>query len=84
MGIGSIAIRSDHCRSVLIMMWTIALTKAESGPVEPLFYYNHTYDIWQRKLDAGAIFTDERKCLEMYDELNIFGADKLTVQIKTR
>lgn len=83
MGIGSIAVRGDYRGSVLIM-WTIALTKAESGPVEPLFYYNHTYDVWQRNLDAGAIFMDERKCLEMYDQLNIFGADKLTVQIKMR
>lgn len=61
-----------------IKVWTISLNKAVSGEVEPVFYYNHVKDIWERQFKGGCIFFDEKACDEKLEEMNIFGAEKVS------
>ncbi|MEG0380330.1 MAG: hypothetical protein RR603_01370 [Kurthia sp.] len=61
-----------------IKVWTIAINKAVSGPVEPVFYYNHVNDVWGREFKGGCAFFDEKSCDEKLEELNIFGAEKVS------
>lgn len=53
-------------------VWAIALTESVSGPLTPVFYYNHVKDVWEREFKGGCSFFDEKSCKEKLEELNVF------------
>lgn len=62
---------------VKVETWTLILTKFESGPVTPIFYYNHIDDIFERKFSIKCAFLGEKECIAKEKELNIFGLESV-------
>jgi len=66
---------------VKIQAYGIALVECVSGPVTPLFYYNHVRDTWVREFQGGCTFFSKEECEAKSKELNIFGTEIISGHI---
>lgn len=61
-----------------IKAYAIAIVECLSGPVTPVFYYNHVRDTWVREFQGGCAFFTEEECEAKERELNIFGTEVIS------
>lgn len=60
---------------VKVETWALTLNKCESGPLTPVFYYNHIDDTFERKFSMKCAYLGENECIKKEKDLNIFGLE---------
>lgn len=60
-------------RNEIVKMETWVLCLCDFDKEDPVYYYNHVEDVFERKFNNRCAYWDEKSCVEKRDQLNLDG-----------